>query len=236
MAEGTIVGDILNAGVSAWNAYEEREAEEKARREKRAAVEKAAREAGATYDQIAQILRDYDQGRIRLTTEASETEDPLVRQYKELISTYKPQTYDFGEFAPTYTKTVEDFLNPEAEKIANLAGLETQAQLAGQGAAKGTGALAGMGYSRWKAAEDLYKDAQEQLRLDRSQAYTEYGDYIDRMQKKLDTLNKGQLDRASLLGGAVQSEQTAQSDYISDLVGMMQDKASTNINATIGAF
>ena len=236
MAVGEIVGGLLGAGVSAYNAYKEREADERARQQKRAAVERTAVEAGATYDQIEKLLRDYDKGRIRLTTGASATDDPLVRQYKEILSSYEPQTYEFGEFAPTYTKTVEDFLNPEAEKIANLAGLETQAQLAGQGAAKGTGALAGIGYSRWKAAEDLYKDAQEQLRLDRSQAYTEYGDYIDRMQKKLDTLNKGQLDKANLLGGAIQSEQTAQSDYMADLIGAMQDRASTNINATIGAF
>lgn len=227
---GELIGGLAGAGVSAYNAYKEREAAEKARREKRQAVEQAARQAGATYDEMERLLREYDEGRISLV------DDPMVEQYKTLISSYAPQTYEFGKFSDQYDKTIEDFLNPEAEKIANLAGLETQAQLAGSGAAKGTGALAGMGYSRWKAAEQLYKDAQQALKEDRSQAYTEYGDFIDRMQKKLDTVSQGQLEKAKLLGGAVQNEQTAQSDYMSDLLGIMGDRASTNINATLGAF
>ena len=56
------------------------------------------------------------------------------------------------------------------------------------------------------------------------------------MQNKLDTISQGQLDKTKLLGGAIQNEQTQQSDYMSDLLGLMQDKTSTNINATLGAF
>lgn len=223
-----LLGDLLGAGVNLWEGYQNREYQKELQRQKEQALAKAASQANVSYGQMEDILKGYEEGRIKLA------DDPMVQQYKQLISSYEPQTYDFKPFE--YTKGVEDFLNPEAEKIAQLAGLETQAQLAGQGAAKGTGGIANIGYSRWKAAEDLYKDAQAQQIADRQQAYREYGDYIDRMQQKLNTISQGQLQKANLLGGAVQSEQTAQADYISDLLGIMGDKAQTNINATVGAF
>ena len=74
------------------------------------------------------------------------------------------------------------------------------------------------------------------MNADRSQAYREYGDYITNMQNKLNTISQGQLNKANLLGGAISNEQQQQSDYMADLLGIMGDKASTNVNATIGAF
>ena len=232
MAAGAfdLLGDIIGAGVTLYEGEQNRDAQEELQRQKRAALEKALDQSNLSFEEMQNILQDYDRDRIRLA------DDSMVKQYTDIISNYQPQTYDFDKFGDTYNKTVEDFINPEAEKIAQLAGLQTQADLAGRGAAKGTGAMANMGYSRWKAAEDLYKDAQQAYNTDRSQAYREYGDYIDRMQKKLDTISQGQLQKAQLLGGAISNEQQAQSDYISDLLGIMGDKASTNVNATIGAF
>jgi len=230
MAAGAfdLLGDIIGAGVTLYEGEQNRDAQEELQRQKRAALEKALDQSNLSFEEMQNILQDYDRGRIRLA------DDSMVKQYKDLISNYQPEVYDFDKFS--YDKSVDDFMNPEAEKIAQLAGLQTQADLAGRGAAKGTGAMANMGYSRWKAAEDLYKDAQQAYNTDRSQAYREYGDYIDRMQKKLDTISQGQLQKAQLLGGAISNEQQAQSDYISDLLGIMGDKASTNVNATIGAF
>lgn len=228
---GSLIGDLAGAGVSAWNAYQEREAAEEERRRKQRAIEQQLSRANTDYGRMQELLGQYETDRIRLA------DDDMITALKKEMANYAPgQTYDFGKFSDEYNKTVEDFLNPEAEKIANLAGLETQAQLAGSGAAKGTGGLAGIGYSRWNAARDLYRDAQEALRADRSQAYTEYGDYIDRMQKKLDTLSQGQLSKINVLSGAVQNEQQQQSDYMADLLDLMKDRTQTNINATLGAF
>lgn len=230
MAVGEIVGGFVNGAVNFINAQQERELERQMQEQKERAVQNALAQSNTEYQRMMNILDDYNTGRIRLA------DDDMVQQYKDLISKYEPQTYDFGKFSDSYNKTIDDFMNPMADKIANLAGLETQASQAGQGAAGGTGAMAGMGYSRWKAAEDLYKDAQAQMNIDRSQAYQEYGDYIDRMQNKLNTISQGQLNKASLLGGAITNEQQQQSDYMADLLGIMGDKASTNVNATIGAF
>ena len=227
---GSAFGGFVNAAVNAINAEAERDEARRARQDRAHAVEQGRQMAMHDYDTLEGLLSDYDQSRIRLADENT------VKDLKQLMSSYEPQVYDFGKFEDSYTKTIDDFLNPEADKIANLAGLKTQADLASRGAAKGTGGLAGIGYSRWQAAEQLYKDAQQAMKDDRAQAYTEYGDYIDRMQKKLDTLNQGKLNKINMLSGAVTNEQTAQSDYMADLVALMSDKAKTNIEAGIGAY
>lgn len=232
-----MVGALIGAGASLANlagnlygASKDRELQEQLARQKRSAVGQSLRQANADYDNMLALLEDYNRNRISLADQGT------IDEYKNLLASYNPEdyAYDFDKFS--YDKTAEDFLNPEAEKIAELAGLKTQAQMAGQGAAKGTGALAGMGYSRWEAARDLYKDAQAQMNQDRQNAYQEYGDYIDRMQNKLNAINTNTMNRMNMLGGAVQSEQTAQSDYMADLLGLMQDKSQTNINATLGSF
>lgn len=230
MAVGEIVGGFVNGAVNFINAQQQRDYERELQRQKQRAVQNALAQSNTEYQRMMNYLNDYDANRMRLA------DDSMVQQYKDLISKYQPQTYEFGKFSDEYNKTVDDFMNPMADKIANLAGLETQASQAGQGAAGGTGAMAGMGYSRWKAAEDLYRDAQAQMNADRSQAYNEYSDYITNMQNKLNTISQGQLNKASLLGGAITNEQQQQSDYMADLLGIMGDKASTNVNATIGAF
>lgn len=227
---GGAIGGFVNGAVNAINAAEERDEARRARKDRERAVEQGRQMAMHDFDNLLGQLNEYDEDRIRLA------DSDTVDQLKALMASYEPQAYEFGKFGDTYDKTVDDFMNPEAEKIAQLAGLKTQADLASRGAAKGTGGLAGIGYSRWEAAEKLYNDAQNALKEDRSQAYTEYSDYIDKMQKKLDTISQGQLNKINLLSGAVQNEQQQQADYMSDLVGIMKDRASTNINAKIGAF
>ena len=227
---GGAIGGLTNAAVNAINAAEERDEARRARQERARAVEQGRQMAMHDYDRLEELLRDYDAGRIRLA------DDQMVNDLRSAINSYEPEVYNFGKFGDEYNKTVDDFLNPEAERIANLAGLKTQADLASRGAAKGTGGLAGIGYSRWEAAEKLYTDAQPAVQNDRTQAYTEYSDFIRNMQNKLDTLNQGKLKKVDLLSGAVSNEQTAQSDYMSDLMSLMGDRAQTNINAKIGAF
>jgi len=228
MAVGEIVGGFVNGAVNFINAQQQRDLERRMQEQKQRAVQNALAQSNTEYQRMMDYLNNYNDNRISLA------DDNMVQQYKDLISNYQPEVYDFDKFS--YDKSVDDFMNPMADKIANLAGLETQASQAGQGAAGGTGAMAGMGYSRWKAAEDLYKDAQAQMNIDRNQAYNEYSDYITNMQNKLNTISQGQLNKASLLGGAISNEQQQQSDYMADLLGIMGDKASTNVNATIGAF
>lgn len=226
---GGAIGDIGGAIIGAVNSEQqrdfEREEANKAAARKREAATLAKQAANMGYDELMDTLGQYEGQRIS-------TYDPnQLKAYKDIINDYRPGIYGFKQFE--HGKTIDDFMNPEAEKIAELAGLKTQASLAGQGAAKGTGALANMGYSRWEAANQLYRDAQNAMTADRQQAYKEYGDYIDRQQANLDRLSKGTLERANLLGGSITSEQQAQSDYWNSLMNLMGDKTQANINANL---
>lgn len=230
-----IAGGAIDAASNAYSTYQQGKENEKQREYEKEMAERKAEglktiggQTNAAYNQMMDIINQQEGARTSYLTPEME------QQYISLLENYEPQAYDFDQFQ--YDKTVEDFINPEASKIAEMAGLQTQADLAGQGAAKGSGALANMGYSRWKAAEDLYKDAQNQMLAERSQAYQEYGDYIDRMQKKLDTVSQGQLQKASLLGGAIGQEQQAKSDYMADLLSVMGDKAASNANIGVAAY
>ena len=226
---GGAIGDIGGAIIGAFNSEQqrdfEREEANKAAARKKEAATLAKQAANMGYDELMDTLGQYEGQRIS-------TYDPnQLQSYMDIVNNYQPGIYDFKQFE--YDKSIDDFMNPEAEKIAELAGLKTQASLAGQGAAKGTGALANMGYSRWEAANQLYKDAQNAMTMDRQQAYKEYGDYIDRQQANLDRLSKGTLERANLLGGSITSEQQAQSDYWNSLMNLMGDKTQANINANL---
>lgn len=232
MAVGEIIGGI--AGGMFDTAMNYIQSEKNRKEAKRAAQEKARRitEAGqaadVTYNDIIDILEDYKAGQYEWATPEQK------EMYQSLVTSYEPQTYDFDKFS--YDKSVEDFLNPEAEKIAELAGLKKQAELAGMGAAKGSGADAVMGYSKWEAAEKLYEDAQRALQEDRGQTYQEYGDYIDRMQKKLDTINQGTLNKINLLGGNISRAEEAESDFMADLIAVMGDRAASKINTGVAAY
>lgn len=234
-AAANFATDLVGIGVDIWKtkkaeqeARKQREFQEEMAKRKAEGIKMAGGQAMGTYNEIIQMIKDNEAGRTSYITPEME------KSYINALQSYRPDTYDFNEFE--YDKSVEDFLNPEASKIAELAGLQTQADLANKGAAKGTGALANMGYSRWKAAEDLYKDAQSQLLADRSQTYKEYGDYIDRMQKKLDTLNAEKLQQINVLGGAIGQEQQNKSDYMADLIAAMGDKGATQANIGVAAY
>lgn len=232
MAVGEIVGGIaggmFDTAMNYIQSEKNRAAQERAAQEKARRISEAGMAADATYNDIIDMLEDFKAGQYEWAT-------PEQKElYQQLVTSYEPQTYDFGKFE--YGKSVEDFMNPEAEKIAELAGLKKQAELAGMGSAKGSGADAVMGYSKWEAAEKLFEDAQNALREDRGQAYQEYGDYIDRMQKKLDTINQGTLNKINLLGGNISRDEEAKSDYMADLISVMADQAASRINTGVAAY
>lgn len=225
---GGVAGGMFNTAMNYIQNEKNRAEEKRAAQEKARHIAEAGAAAGATYQEIEDMIREAQAGQFEWAT-------PEQKQmYQDLVASYEPQTYDFDKFS--YGKTAEDFMNPEAEKIAELAGLKKQAELAGMGAGRGTAADAVTGYSKWEAAEKLYKDAQDALRDDRSQAYQEYGDYIDRMQHKLDTLNQGTLNKINLLGGNISQQQQAELELLSDLIGVKQDKAQTEINTGVAAY
>lgn len=230
MAVEDLIGQGMGALVNLYNSSKEREYQREQDRKRRQALEQANAVAQQQYDQMLGLMNDYDENRFHYSTPVTENE------FMKLVGSYNPNdyVYDFDKF--NYGKSVDDFIDPNAEKIAEMAGLSTQGDATLAGNAGGTGALANMGYSRWQAASDLYKQAKDDLLRDRQQAYGEYSDYIRNMQNKLNTMSTQQMNKINLLGGNIDKEQQLKSDYMSDLLGIMGDKASTNVNTTLGAF
>lgn len=232
MAVGEIVGGFVNAATNMINAAEERNLQRELQQQKQREIQKALAQSNTQYQKMENLLKDYNDDRYNWA------DDATYKQFMDLVNNYDPNSYvyDFGKFGDEYNKTVDDFIDPNAQKITEMAGLQQQADSTVAGNAGGTGALANMGYSRWNAASDLYKQAQDDLYRDKNQAYQEYSDYITNMQNKLNTLSNQQMKKIDMLGGNVEKEEQAKSDYMSDLLGVMGDKAQSNINATIGAF
>lgn len=232
MAVGEIVGGFVNAATNMINAAEERNLQRELQQQKQREIQKALAQSNTQYQKMENLLKDYNDDRYNWA------DDATYKQFMDLVNNYDPNSYvyNFGKFGDDYNKTVDDFIDPNAQKITEMAGLQQQADSTVAGNAGGTGALANMGYSRWNAASDLYKQAQDDLYRDKNQAYQEYSDYITNMQNKLNTLSNQQMKKIDMLGGNVEKEEQAKSDYMADLLGVMGDKAQSNINATIGAF
>jgi gas vesicle protein len=225
-----LIGAGLGSLVSLYNADKEREYKREQDEKRRRYLEYANTQAQNQYNNMMDLLDEYDANRMKYAT------PEMQQEFMDLVNSYNPSdyVYDFDKF--NYDKSVDDFIDPNAQKISEMAGLQTQADATAGGAAGGTGALANMGYSRWQAASDLYKQAKQDLMNDRQQAYREYSDYIGNMQNKLNAMSTQQMGKINLLGGNIDKEQQLNSDYMSDLLGIMGDKAQTQINTTMGAF
>lgn len=225
-----LIGAGLGSLVGLYNADKEREYKREQDEKRRRYMEYANTQAQNQYNDMLNLLSGYDADRMKYAT------PEMQQEFMDLVNSYNPSdyVYDFDKF--NYDKSVDDFIDPNAQKISEMAGLQTQADATAGGAAGGTGALANMGYSRWQAASDLYKQAKQDLMNDRQQAYREYSDYIGNMQNKLNAMSTQQMGKINLLGGNIDKEQQLNSDYMSDLLGIMGDKAQTNVNTTLGAF
>lgn len=225
-----LIGAGLGSLVGLYNADQERKYKREQDAKRQRYMQYANQQAQQQYDNMIDLMNQYNADRMQYAT------PEMQNEFMNLVNSYNPSdyVYDFDKF--NYDKSVDDFIDPNAQKISEMAGLQTQADATAGGAAGGTGALANMGYSRWQAASDLYKQAKQDLMNDRQQAYREYSDYIGNMQNKLNTLSNQQMGKINLLGGNVDKEQQLKSDYLSDLLGIMGDKTQTQINTTMGAF
>lgn len=225
-----LIGAGLGSLVGLYNADQERKYKREQDEKRGRYLQYANEQAQSQYDKMLDLMNQYNADRMQYAT------PEMQNEFMNLVNSYNPSdyVYDFDKF--NYDKSVDDFIDPNAQKISEMAGLQTQADATAGGAAGGTGALANMGYSRWQAASDLYKQAKQDLMNDRQQAYREYSDYIGNMQNKLNAMSTQQMGKINLLGGNIDKEQQLKSDYMSDLLGIMSDKATTQINTTMGAF
>lgn len=220
--EGAAKG-TADIGFGIYDRYKQAEAEKKAKRR----VEKVAEQTESDYDQMLGMLDKWKQDQINTTT------PEMVSEYSRLLENFDPSKYtaDIEKFEFTDEHgnplTREDFLAKNRDQILQSVTDRILHSAAGAGLGRGTGAAFGIAEGVAAKDEELQRLANEEYRAERQQAYSEWSDYIDKMQKKLDAERLGTESRISMLGGAIGQQQQQESDYMADLLALLENKRAT---------
>lgn len=221
------IGDVINTGVGIWKHNDDRARTRRARKR----VEKNKEDVDNQYaSMLADLESFYDQ-------RGSLGSKDDVAAFKQQIASYDPNEYvysNYGKFADEYGKTVNDFVNPYYDQIIKATSDQLQHTAAGAGLGRGTGAALNIATGVAQKEDELYKTALDQYNRDRSQAYTEYSDYIKNKQAELDALNKAKAYQMDLYGSlakdyydTMDSEQTSKMNLRSDKIATDQGYAAT---------
>lgn len=220
--EGAVKG-TADIGFSVYDRYKQAEAARKAERR----VEDVVSKTGSDYDRMLEMLIKWRQDQTKTTT------PEMVSEYSRLIENFDPSEYtaDIEKFEFTDEQgkplTREDFLAKNRDQILQSVTDRIQHSAAGAGLGRGTGAALGIAEGVAAKDEELQRLANEEYRADRQQAYSEWSDYIDKMQRKLDAERAGTESRISMLGGAIGQQQQQESDYMADLLALLENKRAT---------
>lgn len=220
LAEG--IGQGINTGVDIWQYLDDRDRTSRAR----SRVAESQEDVDNQYAAMLADLEQYYNDRGSLGS----AED--VNKYKQIIGSYNPTDYvydDFGKFNDEYNKTVDDFVNPYYDQIIKGTSDALQHTAAGAGLGRGTGAALNIAQGVAEKEDELYKTALDAYNTDRSQAYTEYNDYIKNMQSKLDSLNKATQTQATLYGDLASDYYDAMDAKQTALTNLKSDKIASDL-------
>lgn len=220
------LGEAINTGIGVWKYLDDRDRTGRAR----SRVEKNKQDVDNQYAATLADLDSYYDQRGSLGSKAD------VDTYQQLAASYDPNDYvysDYGKFSDEYGKTVNDFVNPYYDQIIKATTDQLQHTAAGAGLGRGTGAALNIATGVAQKEDELYNTALNQYNTDRSQAYTEYSDYIKNKQAELDALNKAKTtqmnmyrDLANDYYDAMDAEQTAKMNLRSDKIATDQGYAA----------
>lgn len=210
-------------GFGVYDRYKQAEAEKAAKKR----VEKVTEQTESDYNKMLGMLDKWKQDQIKTTTPA------MVSDYSRLLEEFDPSEYtaDIEKFQFTDESgkplTREDFLAKNRDQILQSVTDRIMHSAAGAGLGRGTGAALGIAEGVAAKDEELQRLANEEYRAERQQAYNEWSDYIDKMQKKLDAERAGTEIRIEMLGGAIGQQQQQESDYMADLLALLENKRAT---------
>lgn len=220
--EGGIKG-TADIGFGIYDRYQQNEAAKKAKKR----VEKVAEQTASDYNQMLEMLDKWRGNQITIAS------PQMVSEYSRLLENFDPSEYtaDIEKFQFTDESgkplTREDFIVKNRDQILQSVTDRIQHSAAGAGLGRGTGAALGIAEGVAAKDEELQRLANEEYRAERQQAYSEWSDYIDKMQRKLDAERAGTESRISMLGGAIGQQQQQESDYIADLLALLENKRAT---------
>lgn len=189
-----------------------------------------ARMAANTDNQYAQTMNDID-SYYRNRGSLGTKQDAL--DYKAAIAGYSPDDFVYtptGSFDDAFTKTREYYLNPYRDKIIADEVAAVQHSAAGAGVGRGSGAAQAIAKAVADKDTDLYKEAMQEYKDDRAFEYQKYNDYINMMQKQLDTKRAATENKMNMQSNLANDYYSTMDAYEADRLKAQQDRTAAGVN------
>ena len=223
-----IAGGIAELGLG---LYDRLYADPKKQRENKRRIRNIKKNLESDYSQMRGILDTYHEGQDKFVT------PEMKKDYQKMLSGYDPNAfvYDFDKFQFTDDEgnplTKENFL--VENKDAMLEDIVNTLSHSASGAGLGRGSGAGQAIAQNVADKslELQKLASQEYQQAKGQAYDEWSDYIDKMQNKMGLQEAGYRQKLGLIGGEMERERGEESDYMADLLNILQGKSANMTQA-----
>lgn len=190
-----VVGGLASAAIGAYGAAQERKAANRRR-------EQANQQISAWQQQAERILAESEAGRTRLS------DADALNRYKAIRDSYDPSAYVVEpEQFDKSVYNVEDYLNPNRDAIKDNIYKQILNTSVGAGLGHSSGALEAYIDAALAKDEELYKEARQEMKDERSFDYGMYTDYINQQQKKLDSMQQGYRTQLETLRGDIAFDQ-----------------------------
>lgn len=223
MAAANLIGNQLNSA-----------AEQESKTEGRAYLRGAQSQASSDYGRIINDLNSYYGNRLGAMGTSSDVADyaNAIRGYSSDDYYYMPGTFEWD-------KKREDYLNPYYQQIIDDTAATVQQTAAGAGVGRGSGAAAAIAKAVAEKSNELYKEANQEYKDDRSFEYNKYNDYIQNMQNALAQKRAAMDTKISLQGNLASDYLNTMDAQQSDILKARQDRIATNsayANAMAGLY
>jgi hypothetical protein len=218
-----IVQGLVDLGLGAYDRFIGEPKKEKKRAQRLKDLEE---EVSSDYTNMMKLLSGYHDKQDRFVT------PEMKQEYQRMLSEYDPNAYiyDFDKFQFTDEEgkplTREDFLTEN--KDAMIADIENALSHSAAGAGLGRGSGTGRAIAQGVADKslELQRLANQEYQQERANAYNEWSDYIDKMQAKMGLQEAGYRQQMGMIGGEMERERGEESDYMADLLSLLQGKSS----------
>lgn len=218
-----IIGSLVDLGLGVYDRFVGDPKKEKKREQRLRSLE---RDVSSDYSDMIELLGGYHDEQDRFVT------PEMKREYQRMLAEYDPNAYiyDFDKFQFTDENgkplTRDDFL--AENKDAMLADIETALShsAAGAGLGRGSGAAGAIAQGVADKSLELQRLANQEYQQERTNAYNEWSDYIDKMQTKMGMQEAGYRQQMGMIGGEMERERGEESDYMADLLSLLQGKSS----------
>lgn len=218
-----IVQGLVDLGLGAYDRFIGEPKKEKKRAQRLKDLEE---EVSSDYTNMMKLLSGYHDKQDRFVT------PEMKQEYQRMLSEYDPNAYiyDFDKFQFTDENgkplSREDFLAENND--AMIADIETALSHSAAGAGLGRGSGTGRAIAQGVADKslELQRLANQEYQQERANAYNEWSDYIDKMQAKMGLQEAGYRQQMGMIGGEMERERGEESDYMADLLSLLQGKSS----------